>query len=644
MKTSPTLSSATKILHDTFKLQHFRAGQERVILTLLEGRSSLAVFPTGGGKSLCYQLPALLFEHLTIVVSPLIALMKDQVDALQALGISAARLDSSQNKDETYAIYSAIQNKQLTLLYVSPERLKNQRFLNRLKQAHISLLAVDEAHCMSQWGHNFRPDYLNLAGLAQTLNVKRILALTATATPSVAADICRQFSINKSDHIQTSFSRKNLEISITPYPQNKRIAYLVEELQKQSDTASTIIYVTLQQTAIDVAQSLNKSGLKAHYYHAGLKDEERVAIQNTFMKGDVPIVVATIAFGMGIDKSNIRAVYHFNLPKSIENYVQEIGRAGRDGETAKCHLLANNDDIRVLENFTYGDTPSYDSLKQLISHIVSFDDIFDISTYELSKTYDLRPLVLNTALTYLELNNVIQALGPFYAEHKIHFLHSQASILAMFDSHRAEFLHRIFTSGHMGRKWLTLDIPSISTQLGETKERINKALDYLADKRLIEVQVSKLRQGYKNTGQITHHEQEIELTQRINALFELREKRDIERLKTMVEYMNKPQCFSQQLIAYFGEPSGTCGTCSYCMGKHHTPVQTANEHDITDEQLALINQIHSEAHHGLAHPRQLARFLCGLPSPATRSPTLKKHKSFGALCDIGFLQVLHLLE
>ena len=193
------------ILHTQFKLPNFLPGQEAVIDELLQGRSALAVFPTGGGKSLCYQLPALMFKGLTLVVSPLIALMKDQVDALQKIGIAAARLDSSLSKEETFAIFDSIQNGSLTLLYVSPERLKNERFVQRLANTRISLMAIDEAHCISEWGHNFRPDYLKLADLAKTLKAERVLALTATATPSVAADICKQFSMQKQDHIQTNF-------------------------------------------------------------------------------------------------------------------------------------------------------------------------------------------------------------------------------------------------------------------------------------------------------------------------------------------------------------------------------------------------------------------------------------------------------
>jgi ATP-dependent DNA helicase RecQ len=261
MTTGTKMTSPTTLLQNTFKLPSFRPGQEAVIHALLQGHSALAVFPTGGGKSLCYQLPALLLDGLTLVVSPLIALMKDQVDALQTLGINAARLDSSLGKDETQTIYTALHDGSLKLLYVSPERLKNERFVQRLSQLNISLLAIDEAHCISEWGHNFRPDYLLLADLAKKLRVARVLALTATATPSVAADICKQFAIQPQHHIQTSFARPNLQLRVTPCTAETRIELLLARLHKHPHDAATIVYVTLQKTAEEVAAAINAAGL-----------------------------------------------------------------------------------------------------------------------------------------------------------------------------------------------------------------------------------------------------------------------------------------------------------------------------------------------------------------------------------------------
>ncbi len=636
------------ILHTQFNLPNFRPGQESVIDALLQGRSALAVFPTGGGKSLCYQLPALMFKGLTLVVSPLIALMKDQVDALQKLGIAAARLDSSLSKEETFAIFDSIQSGSLTLLYVSPERLKNERFVQRLANTRISLMAIDEAHCISEWGHNFRPDYLKLADLAKTLKAERVLALTATATPSVAADICKQFSIQSQDHIQTSFARPNLQLRVTPCTMNERVNLLLARLQKHPSDAATIVYVTLQKTAEDIAAAINASGLSAAHYHAGLNDDERNTIQNNFMSGATPIVVATIAFGMGIDKSNIRAVYHFNLPKSIENYVQEIGRAGRDGLPSLCEMFAVADDIRVLENFTYGDTPSTESIQALVEYLLSQQAEFDISTYELSNRFDLRPLVLTTALTYLELQGVIAAQTPFYSEYKIQFLQGVDIVLAQFDPARADFLRRLFAAGKKGTKWLTLDMIGISEKLQEPKERITKALDYLAEKGVIELTVASLRQTYRNMNAVQNAQDLQSLLETLNRLFAEREARDITRIQSILAYANNPKCLSQQLIEYFDEAASPCGICSHCraQARGETVLQVAAlvAPQITAQQRELIADVQGKHHTALQQARQLARFLCGLPSPATARSSLRQHKAFGALENLGFQQLLALAK
>ncbi len=638
---SRAMSSALQVLHESFKLPAFRPGQEAVINALLQGQSALAVFPTGGGKSLCYQLPALMLEGLTLVVSPLIALMKDQVDALQALGIPAARLDSSLDKAAIQAIYDGLYERRLKLLYVSPERLKNERFVQRLARSTISLLAIDEAHCISEWGHNFRPDYLLLADLARKLRVERVLALTATATPDVAADICRQFSIQPRHHIQTSFARPNLQLRVTPCTANQRETILLARLHQQAPEAATIIYVTLQKTAEDIAQAINASGLRAAYYHAGLKDDERDQIQNAFMSGEVPIVVATIAFGMGIDKSNIRAVYHFNLPKSIENYVQEIGRAGRDGNGSVCELLAVGDDVRVLENFSYGDTPAREGLAALVRYLLAAGDVFDLSTYELSQRFDLRPLVLNTALTYLELRGVISALTPFYSEYKVQFIQPPEIILANFDAARAQFLRQVFSAGRMGKKWLTLDIARVATQLNEPKERIQKALDYLEEKSWIGLSVANLRQVYANNQTITSPAEVQSLCDYLEQLFAQREARDIKRIARVVEFANNPACLSQQLMQYFGEADApACGVCNHCTGTGAARVLVPVQAKLTERQSALLVAVKQEQHEPLLHSRQLARFLCGLPSPATSRSTLKNHPAFGALAEVSFSVVL----
>ncbi len=635
------MDHAHEKLAEVFGFGRFRPGQQQVIGHLLEGNSAVAIFPTGSGKSLCYQLPALLLDGLTVVISPLIALMKDQIDFLLERNIPAARLDSSMERDEAVKVYENLRAGRTRLLYVSPERLGNERFLQLLERQKVALLAVDEAHCISEWGHNFRPDYLRIAALAERLKVERVLALTATATPGVVDDIARVFNVGRQCVVQTGFYRPNLELRVSACTDRDRKNLLLKKIS-QRQRGPAIVYVTLQRTAELIAGLLTSQGYSARAYHAGMKTEERSEVQDAFMAADDMIVVATIAFGMGIDKANIRGVYHYNLPKSLESYMQEIGRAGRDGLPAVCELLACRDDLVTLENFSYGDTPTPEAISSLTSELLGGDDTLEVSVCDLSARHDVRELVVKTLLTYLELEGLLQPTGPIYTEFKFLPQRPSAEILAKFDAKRAEFLQKIFqASRKKGKTWLTIDVVEVAGSLGDTRGRIVSALDYLDQTGDIQLQTAGLRYGYRVT------KSPADLTPVIAHLverFARREEQDIDRLRKVVALAESGGCYTRFLLEYFGERRENCGHCSRCSGTPKQIMPQGNDARISDADRAAVKQLVAERQAALKVPRQLTRFLCGIVSPATTKAKLRQHRDFGRLERVPFSEVLALAE
>ena len=623
-------------LADVFGFPEFRDGQEAVVTRLVEGKSVLAIFPTGAGKSLCYQLPAMLLDGLTLVISPLIALMKDQLDFLIARGAPAARLDSSLTREETLQLYDSLHAGRLKLLYISPERLGNERFLQGLRRRKIALLAIDEAHCISEWGHNFRPDYLKISQLAGELQVGRVLALTATATPNVANDIAEAFGIAKDDIVHTGFYRPNLTLCVTPCRADERKTLLLSRLRERP-AGPTIVYVTLQRTAEEVAAFLTREGLDAAAYHAGMKAEDRNVVQDEFMASDCRIIVATIAFGMGVDKADIRYVYHYNLPKGLESYSQEIGRAGRDGKASTCELLACTDDVVVLENFSYGDTPGSEAIASFVEDVLGRGDVFDVSIYELSNTHDIRQLVGKTLLTYLELKNVIESTGSFYSGYKFKPQKPIEEIIARFDGERAEFLRRVFDHARKGKTWFSLDLDQVSESIGEPRDRIVSALGYLEEVGDLELQVSGVRQGYRLRELPSGLEKLCEI---LNERFQKREVNDLARIRRVVEFVQHDGCLTRRLLEYFGEERGECGHCCRCEGLRAQPQPAVPQESLGTVQAGELRRLEAEGHEALATPRQRTRFLCGLSSPATTRARLRGHDLYGVFESVPFQTVL----
>lgn len=623
-------------LRDHFGFDAFRAGQEPVISALLDGRSVLAVFPTGGGKSLCYQLPALLLDGLTLVVSPLIALMRDQVDSLLERGIAAARLDSTLDARQTADVYARLAANEIKLLYIAPERFANETFRRQVKSLVISLVAVDEAHCISEWGHNFRPDYLKLAKYCKQLKVPRVLALTATATPKVAAEIRRHFRIAAADHVQLSFHRPNLDLRVTPCQADERKQVLLDRLGEVEGAA--VVYVTRQETAEEIATFLDKNGHSVRAYHAGLADEVRAEAQTLFMADEVRIIVATIAFGMGIDKSNIRAVFHYNLPKSLENHTQEIGRAGRDGKHAICELLACGDDLTVLENFIHADTPSPRALGNLIDRVLRLGPVFDVSNYDLSVTCDIRPTVVSTVMTYLELAGNIEATGSFYATYKMRLLRPIERVLAGCSAGEKRWLKQLLDAGKTGRWWTEFKPGELAVELGASRARIVASLGDLQAAGDVVLTVSGVRQAYKTKKEVVDL---IDLKERMAAVFLRREQADLERLGKVLAISSHRGCLTAYLTKHFGEKlEAACGHCDRCRGKPAKAVKRPKPRRPSDDELRTVRALVDEKHAALASERQLARFLCGLASPAATRARLTRHDAFGLLAGLPFAEVL----
>ena len=635
------MSEIREALVRSFGFSSFRGGQEAVVEALVAGHSSLALFPTGAGKSLCYQLPALLREGTALVISPLIALMKDQVESLRRRGIAAARLDSTLSPAELGQLYGDMSEGRLKLLYIAPERLANETFISRLKQMKISLLAIDEAHCISEWGHNFRPEYLRLAAVARDLKIGPVLALTATATPAVAEQIRAAFHIAPEHHIQTSFHRANLFLQITPVTAQERMEVLIKSLA--SDKARpAIVYVTLQETSAFVATRLQRAGLSARAYHAGLPDDQRAEAQEAFMSGKCDIMVATIAFGMGIDKADIRAVFHYNLPKTLENYLQETGRAGRDGAYAHCGMLACADDRIQLENFTYGDTPTPEAVRHVVDHLLRQGREFDISRYDLSQACDIRPLVIETILTYMELEGVIFPLGAFYTTCQVYFIRSEAQILSGHAADRKVFLQDVFRSGRMGRKYLTVDYDAAAAATDSPRERVQRALGYLEECGEIRCRPSGLRHRFRLCAEAGRRDP-AEITARMTALFQERERRDIARMEEVLHCAAHPGCLTRLLLHRFGEAMETdCGHCSSCLSPGSIPrhIPESGLQGVTVADAAAMQQMRAARHPALRNPRQMARFFCGISSPGTTREKLTRHDFFGSMSGVPFQEVL----
>jgi ATP-dependent DNA helicase RecQ len=622
-------------LKEHFGFDQFRPGQEQTIRQLLSGDSSLAIFPTGSGKSLCYQMSALHLPHLTLVVSPLLALMKDQLEFLAKQGIAAASIDSTLTAEESQGVMADVRSGKIKILMVSVERFKNERFRLFINSIAVSMLVVDEAHCISEWGHNFRPDYLKLPVYRQELNIPLVLLLTATATEKVKTDMAAKFAIDEPHIVQTGFYRANLDLAVVPVASAAKDSQLLELIQQQSGPG--IVYVTLQKSAEKVADFLCKNQINAQAYHAGFDNEKRQKIQSDFMAGQVRVVVATIAFGMGIDKADIRFVIHYDLPKSIESYSQEIGRAGRDDLPSSCTILANLDGINTVENFVFGDTPELSGIEYVLNIIREecYNGQWELQLIGLANGSNIRQLPLKTLLVQLELLGVLQPLHSYFAEFKYKFLQPREEILAMFKGERQTFLAAIFTHTQFKKIWGNLDFEAVLQDYSCERNRVVAALDYLHQKHLIELETKRMTEVFrvKQTPLINPT-----LAQKLHHYFGDKEQKEIQRIAALVRFFELDRCLSHNLSLYFADDQApeACGHCSVCRGRV-AKLEYSQEPKWPDD--AQLNTILTTLTHHLApktdqplSPESCCRFLAGIHVPLFSRHKVRQLAGFG-LCE-----------
>ncbi|KAI2607897.1 ATP-dependent DNA helicase [Hypoxylon sp. NC1633] len=651
---------AGKVLKEVFQFDAFRHEQFSAIKSTLRGNNVLVIFPTGAGKSLCYQIPAIVFEKIdagkdrshmgsgiTIVVSPLIALMKDQVDALLRRGVAAACLDSTKNYEQVQQVNASIREGKLRLLYCAPERLNNEGFVESMKHVPggIRLVAVDEAHCISEWGHSFRPDYLKVARFVEETQAERVVCLTATATPRVADDVARAFKIEKSNVFRTSPYRPNLQL-LAEAVDSKQDKYPKMFKFLREHPGPSLVYVTLQQQAELLAKDLANQNFDAVAFHAGLKTEIKTQIQENFMAGRVTIVVATIAFGMGIDKSNIRNILHFDLSSTVEEYSQQIGRAGRDGETSHCMFYICQEDFYLRENFARGDLPSRQSLRQLLQHIFHHEitrapegEVIKLNQISLGRDYDIRAGPLGILLATLELRfGLLRAITPEYSSYQFEARHGYTA--ATKDSLLRE-AKAIFNHATKAKKWYTIDVNATAQSTGLLRADLIRKLSEYNDKGIIMLKASGVENRFKILKKLPSTPQEIDaFVDKLYADMEAREEDALQKTQQVANLITGDKCFSLGLAQHFGMelPDGKtkCGHCTRCLtGKRVVlpPKYTPPVNMPGIRRILAVCKVRDD-------PRFLARIAFGIKSPRVLQLRLHTNSVFGSMNDHDFKSLL----
>lgn len=558
------------ILREYWGYSAFRTGQEDVICAVIDGQDVLALFPTGGGKSICYQVPALALDGCCIVISPLIALMKDQTDALIERNVPATFLHSGMNRQQVRNELDRMVRSELKLIYVAPERLANREFLGYVKNSNISFIAVDEAHCISQWGFDFRPSYRMIKELRESVPKAPVMALTASATPEVQKDISTQLALKEPLVARRSFSRENLSYRVS-FSEDKP-GVMIDQINEVD--GAVVVYVRNRRLTVQLADLLRDAGISAEAYHAGMSYEERNRIQYDWMHNKAKVVVSTNAFGMGVDKADVRLVVHYLLPDSLESYYQESGRAGRDGKAARCLLLFNPDDeTQAVQNLNAQHPPLpfaeliYEALGNYlgVAYNAGQGNSYEFDLTDFSKKFEHKPIQIYHALNALEKLGYLKLSEGLRIPSRAKFIISSRELydfqvrFEKFD-HFIKILLRRYAG--INTEFVNVVEKDIAAQWGKPVGEVHKGLQLLTEQGVMEYVPRS------DKPRVTYLRARVrEVTDPENFLAANIE-RNQSRLQQMLEYVKAESCRMQFICAYFGDNlEEPCGQCDICMLK-----------------------------------------------------------------------------
>lgn len=583
------------ILSRYWGFSSFRPLQLEIITSVLNGRDTVALLPTGGGKSLCFQIPSLASDGICIVVSPLVALMQDQVQELKNKGIKALHLSGGISFDELSTSLDNALYGNYKFLYLSPERLQQEIVQNYIREMKVNLIAVDEAHCISQWGYDFRPAYLNIVKLRELQPLAPFLALTATATPEVLTDTIEQLKLELPQVFQQSFIRKNISYQVLF--EDDKIYKTVELLRK--NTGSAIVYIRNRQKTIEISEQLNAYGINSSFYHGGLTTKEKKEKLLEWKSGRISTIVATNAFGMGIDHANVRFVIHLQLPESMESYFQEAGRAGRDGEYSEAIIIYNSSDKAQLHNQFISSLPEAKDVKQIYKHLNNYfqisygegqNEMLPFSFLNFVKTYQLNASLTYNTLKSLDRVGVIQLSEEFNRKTIVRFKLSSSDLLDYFQRDvRVAVIGKTLLRLYEGIYSLpiAINLDLVSARTGQSVDTVIQVLEQMKKEEVLELQLF-----HTDSSIIFLVPREDDRT--INPIIkEIRRINDrkVDQVKAMIAYVeNLKECRSTQLVRYFGEKDSLpCEICSVCLSKNK-PKKKAKPEDIIPEILHLLEE------------------------------------------------------